>query len=164
MLGGAATLAGGGLVAVPAMEDAMASTHPEVRALLDSWSGAIRSKDIDRLMALYAPDSVYFDLVPPLQYTGSAAIRRNFLRWFDSWQSAIGQDIRDLHILASGDVAVAHMLIRASGTLKNGREVGYWVRATVCCQRSNQGWVITHEHISLPIDVGSGRVAMDLVP
>ena len=144
----------------------MTSPQPElaVRALLERWSEAIRSKDIDRLMALYAPDIVYFDVVPPLQFTGSAAIRRNFLRWFDSWQSAIGQDCRDLNIVVSGELAVAHMLIRASGTLKNGREVGYWVRATVSCRRSDQGWVITHEHISLPVDVASGRVVMDLVP
>ncbi len=67
-------------------------------------------------------------------------------------------------ILASGDVAAAHMLIRTSGTLKNGREVGYWVRATDSLQRSNERWLITHEHISLPIDMRSGSAVMDLVP
>ena len=158
------TLAGGDLVAVPDMEDTMASTHPEVSALLDRWSEAIRLKDIDRLMDLYAPDIVYFDVVPPLHYTGLAAVRKNFLRWFDAWQSAIGVEIRDLTILTSGDVAVASMLHRTSGTLKNGREVGYWLRATVCCQQSHHGWVIAHEHISLPVDVASGRAAIDLVP
>jgi ketosteroid isomerase-like protein len=142
----------------------MASAQSEVRALLDSWSGAIRIKDIDRLMSLYSPDSVYFDLVPPLQITGSAAIRRNFLRWFESWKSSIGVEIRDLNIFVSGDVAAAYMLHRTSGTLKDGREVGYWVRATVCCQRSHQTWLITHEHVSLPVDFASGSAAMDLVP
>jgi len=164
LVGAAATLAGGGLVAVPGMEDAMASTQSEVRALLESWSEAIRIKDIDRLMSLYSPDIVYFDLVPPLQYTGSAAVRGNFLRMFDGFKSSIGQEIRGLNILASGDIAAAYMLIRASGTLKNGREVGYWVRATVCCQRSDHRWLITHEHISLPVDFQSGSAAMDLVP
>jgi ketosteroid isomerase-like protein len=100
---------------------------------------------------------VYFDVVPPLQFTGSAAVRDNFLRWFDGWKSSIGLEIRDVKISASGDVAAAYMLIRASGTLKDGREVGYWVRATVCCQRSDHRWLITHEHISLPVDVKSGR-------
>ena len=142
----------------------MASTQPEVRALLASWSEAIRLKDIDRLMALYAPEIVYFDVVPPLQYTGSTAVRRNFLRWFDAWQSAIGVEIRDLTIVASGDIAVASMLHRTSGTLKNGHEIGYWLRATLCCHRVNDRWMITHEHISLPVDVASGRAAMDLVP
>jgi ketosteroid isomerase-like protein len=164
LVGAAETPVDGRLVAVPAMEDAMASPQSEVKALLDSWSEAVRLKDIDRLMSLYSPDIVYFDVVPPLQYSGSAAVRRNFLRWFDAWQSAIGQEIRDLTIVASADIAVAHLLIRASGTLKNGREVGYWVRATVCCQRANHRWVITHEHISLPVDVASGNAVMDLVP
>jgi ketosteroid isomerase-like protein len=119
-------------------------------------------------MACYSPDIVYFDLVPGLQnrlqYTGSDALRGRFLHMFDGWKSAIGQEIRDLRIVASGDLAVASMLIRASGTLKNGRELGYWVRATSCCQRSDHGWVISQEHISVPVDVASGRAAMDLVP
>ena len=142
----------------------MTSTPSEVSALLERWSEAIRAKDIDRLMALYSPDIVYFDVVPPLHYTGSAAVRRNFLRWFAGWESAIGQEIRDVTLVASGDLAVAYLLIRASGTLKHGREVDYWVRATVCCQRADQRWVITHEHISLPVDPQSGRAVMDLVP
>ena len=142
----------------------MTSTHSEVRALLDRWSEAIRRKDIEQLMTLYSPDIVYFDVVPPLHYTESAALRKNFLRWFAAWQSAISGDIRDLHIVASGDLAVAHLLHHTSGTLKTGREVGYWVRATVCCQRANDRWLITHEHISLPVDVASGSAVMDLVP
>lgn len=142
----------------------MDSTQSEVKALLDSWSGAIRIKDIDRLMSLYSADIIYFDVVPPLRYTGLDAVRRNFLRWFDGWKSSIGVEIRRLNILASGDIATAYMLHRTSGALKNGREVGYWVRATVCCQRSNHRWLITHEHISLPVAFPSGSAAMDLVP
>lgn len=142
----------------------MTSAESEVRALLDRWSEATRAKDIERMMSLYAPDSVYFDIVPPLRFTGSEEIRRNFLRWFDTWQSAIGVELRDLHILVSGDVASTFMLYRASGTRKDGSEVDYWVRATVCCQRSVRGWLIKHEHISAPVDLKSGHVIMNLVP
>jgi ketosteroid isomerase-like protein len=142
----------------------MDSTQSEVRAILDRWSEATRMKDIDRLMTLYSPDITYFDVVPPLQYTGSEAVRRNFLRWFDSWESAIGVEIRDRNILVSGDVAAAYLLHRTSGTLKNGQEVGYWVRATVCCQRLNDRWLITHEHISVPVDPRTRSAIMDIVP
>jgi uncharacterized protein (TIGR02246 family) len=148
------------------MEDAMemGAAQSEVKALLETWSEAARTKDIDRLMALYAPDIVYFDVVPGLQYSGSAAVRKNFLRWFESWQGPIGQEIHDLHILTSGDLAAAHMLIRASGTLNNGADVNYWVRATVISQRSDDRWLIAHEHISLPVEFPGGRAAMDLEP
>lgn len=136
----------------------------DVRTLLERWSQAIRTKDINQLMSLYVSDITYFDVVPPLQYSGSDAVRHNLVRWFESWQSAIGAEIRDLLVSVSGDVAVAHMLHRTSGTLKNGRTVDYWVRATICCQRSNQQWLITHEHISLPVDPRTWSAAMDLVP
>jgi uncharacterized protein (TIGR02246 family) len=142
----------------------MASTQSEIRTLLDTWSAAARVKDIDRLMSLYSPDIVYFDVVPPLQFRGSAAVRQNFLRWFDAWTSAISTEIRDLNVLASGDMATAHILIRASGTLKDGGDVAYWVRATMCCQRSDRSWLIAHEHVSLPVDFKSGSAVMDVVP
>ncbi|GLQ57135.1 YybH family protein [Devosia nitrariae] len=136
----------------------------EVKALLDGRSEAIRMKDIDRLMSFYSPDVVYFDTVPPLQYVGTAVLRDRFLHWFDGWKGSIGQEIRDLKISASGDVAVAYMLVRASGALKNGLEVERWVRVTSCCQRSDDKWLTAHEHVSFPIDFASGRAVMDLVP
>lgn len=142
----------------------MASTESEVRALLDRQAEAMRMKDIDRLMSLYSPDVVYYDVVPPLRYTGSTALRGRFLQWFEGWNGPMGMETRDVNIVASGDMAVAYWLSRASGTLKNGHEAGSWVRATSCCQRSNGRWLITHEHISLPVDFASGSAAMNLVP
>lgn len=142
----------------------MTSTQSEVRALLDSRSEAMRSKDIDRLLSLYSPDIVYFDIVPPLQYVGSAALRSRFSDWFERWQSPIGQELHDVNILASADVAAASMLVRASGILKNGQEVGYWVRVSNGCRRSNHAWLITHEHVSVPVDLKSRTAIMDLVP
>jgi ketosteroid isomerase-like protein len=142
----------------------MASAEPEIKALLDRQSKAMREKDIDQLMSLYSHDVVYFDTVPPLRFVGSDALRVRFLRWFDGFQGPIGIESRDLNVLSSGDIAVAHWLSRASGTLTNGREIGSWVRATSCCQRSGQGWLITHEHVSFPVDIGSGSVATDEQP
>jgi ketosteroid isomerase-like protein len=146
------------------MEGAMASIESEIRALIEAELTAIRAKNIGQLMRLYSNEIVYFDVVPPLRFVGSAELRERFLRWFDGYAGPINMEIRDLNISASGDIAVAHWLSRSGGTLKSGREVGSWVRATTCCQRRNHEWLITHEHISLPVDVESGSPAMDLVP
>jgi ketosteroid isomerase-like protein len=43
-------------------------------------------------------------------------------------------------------------------------DVDYWVRATSSCRRSSDGWLITHEHISVPVDLASGTAALNLVP
>jgi ketosteroid isomerase-like protein len=96
----------------------MTSTEYAVRALLDRRSEAIWARDIDGLISCYSPDIVYFDIVPPLQYVGLAALRGRFLHWFDGFESPIGQELHELRISANGDIAAASMLIRASGTVK----------------------------------------------
>jgi uncharacterized protein (TIGR02246 family) len=142
----------------------MTSTETEIKALLDTWSAAVAAKDVDGLMTLYAPDIVYFDVVPPLRFSGTEAVRKNFRRWFDIWASGIKSESRDLRILASGDTAIAFKLHRASGTRKDGREIGLWVRVTVACRRVNDRWLITHEHVSVPVEMPGGRAVIDAVP
>ena len=164
LMAAAGTLAGGAAASVTGTGDAMGATDAEVRKLFDHRSEAFRAKDIEAVMSIYAPEIVYFDLVPPLRYVGSSALRARFSDWFGRWKSAIGQELRDVNVVASADVAAANMLIRTSGTLKDGRQVGYWVRTSNACQRVNQRWLIIHEHVSLPVDMKTGRGVMDLVP
>src|SRR5687768_5707696 len=116
----------------------MASTQSDIKALVDTRAEAVWNKDLDRLMSLYAPGIVYFDLVPGLRYVGTIALRARFTEWFHNFESAFGPQTSELSIVDSGDLAAAHMLIRASGTLKTGRDVEYWVRTSNIFQRSNQ--------------------------
>lgn len=142
----------------------MASTSSAVQPVLDAWSQSIRQKDIEALMALYSPNIVYFDVVPPLHLEGLDAVRRNFVRWFDMWNGPIGVEIREMRLYESGELAAAHMLHRTSGRLKVGREVDYWLRATVHCEKLASSWRISHEHVSLPIDFAHGTAVMNLQP
>jgi uncharacterized protein (TIGR02246 family) len=135
-------------------EVTMAPTRSDIKELLETWSAAIRTKDTERLMSLYAPGIVYFDVTPPLQHKGRDAVRENFIRWFDRFSGDIDIQIHDLHISMSGSLATALMLHRTSGVHKNGQRVDYWVRATVSCQRLDGQWRITHEHVSLPLESG----------
>jgi ketosteroid isomerase-like protein len=145
----------------------MASAQSEVLALLKRRVDACRAKDIDRLMALYSPHIVYFDVVPPLKFVGTDAVKRNFLRWFGEYAGPIGLETYGLEIAVSEGVAFAHMFHLDKGNThleERGNKAGMWVRSTACCQRSNHGWLITHEHISLPIDFRTGNVVMNLEP
>jgi ketosteroid isomerase-like protein len=135
-----------------------------MRASSTQVNEAIGAKDIERLMSLYSQDVLYFDVVAPLRYTGLAALRGRFKQWFDAFDGSLKVETRDLKILTSGDIAVANWLSRVSGRLKSGRESGFWVRVTSCCHRSDQKWLVTHEHVSLPVDVMSGKAVTNLVP
>ncbi|RST15212.1 DUF4440 domain-containing protein [Streptomyces sp. WAC05374] len=131
----------------------MTTYEADIRALLESRVEASRSKDIDRLMSHYSDDIVYYDAVPPLQFTGPDEVRANFLRWFGEYEGPIGLETHALTVASTdADIAFAHMLHLDSGTRKNGMNMGIWVRSSVCFRRSDDRWLITHEHISLPID------------
>jgi uncharacterized protein (TIGR02246 family) len=131
----------------------------EFEALIERRSAAIRAKDLDGLLAFYTPDIVYFDIVPPLQYIGTDALRGRFRDWFSGFQSGIRQDPSDLQIVADDDLASTAMLITSGGTLPNGTEVERTVRATSVWRRAGDGWLIFHEHVSVPVDLATGRVA-----
>ena len=140
------------------------AARADVMAVLDSRVEACRAKDIDRLMSLYAPDIVYFDIIPPHQFIGADAVRRNFLRWFAEYQGDIGLETHDLSVAVNGDVAFAHMLHPDSGTRRSGRDAVVWVRSTVCVRRMDDQWLITHEHISFPINPDDWSAVVDTAP
>ncbi|MBB5958497.1 ketosteroid isomerase-like protein [Saccharothrix tamanrassetensis] len=136
----------------------MGSSESEVRALLESRADAQQSKDIDRLMSFYSADIVYYDVVPPLRFTGTGEVRRNFVRWFDGYEGPVSLETHESTVVVSGDVAFANMLHLDSGERRGGLRQSIWVRETVCLRRSNGSWSIVHEHVSIPIDPTSLRV------
>jgi ketosteroid isomerase-like protein len=139
-VGAVATRQRGDLVAVPGMEDAMASPQTEVSASLDSWSEAIRSKDIDRLMSLYSPDIVYFDVVPPLQFGGevqrdvdTSPERLDALERFFRGGEA---DLEVIETYTSGDLVVLVAIERQRGEVVGLPKQDWSLRVT---------WVFRHE-------------------
>jgi len=56
------------------------------------------------------------------------------------------------------------MLHPDSGTRRSGRDVVVWVRSTVCLQRIDDRWLITHEHISFPINPENWSAVVDAAP
>jgi ketosteroid isomerase-like protein len=72
--------------------------------------------------------------------------------------------VRDVRITAGDDIAFAHFLYHVTGTLTNGNEVDMWVRTTMELRKTDDAWVITHEHNSVPFDAESGKASLDLAP
>jgi uncharacterized protein (TIGR02246 family) len=145
------------------------TAHPtdeaDIRQRIDQLASAIRAGDLEAVMSAYSPDVVSFDIESPLQHVGLEAKRKNWERVFTVYESPLGYEIRDLAITVGEDVAFAHSLNRLSGTLKSGTTTtGFWVRATTCFRKANGHWVITHDHVSVPLDVTTGAALLNLEP
>jgi uncharacterized protein (TIGR02246 family) len=145
-------------------ETGSAADEAQIRALTDDWAKALRAKDINRLMASYAPDVLTFDVVNPLQRKGLDAVTKRAEEWISSWQGPIECEIRELTITTGGDVAFSHNLSHFSGKKMDGGDIDMWIRATLCYRKIDGRWNVTHEHVSVPFDPESGQASLDLKP
>ena len=121
-----------------------------LRRRIDEIAQAIRDKNVERLLAFYAPYVTAFDLRPPLDVRGASAYRKNFEQWFASFEGKLEFDLHNLRIVAGEGVAFCHYLALVSGARPGGRKSGYWVRGTTCFERCEGEWLVSHEHISMP--------------
>jgi ketosteroid isomerase-like protein len=140
------------------------TAEAQIRDLIEERVRAVDEKDVDKLMTHHAPDVLSFDVIGPLQYTGSGTVRQRAEQWLSAYQSRIGYEVRNLDITAGNDLAFCHYLYHVSGTLLEGGKVDMWVRATVCLHKLGGKWTIVHEHQSVPFDVQTGKASLDLKP
>ena len=146
------------------MEEDRATNEAEIRELIEGYTEAIRTQDIDGVMSVYAPDLIAFDIAPPLQFVGAEAFRKIWQGIFETFESPIPYEVRDLSITAGDDVAFSHSLNRNSGTMKNGQRADLWLRWTACYRKLNGKWRIAHLQVSVPVDFQTGKAMLDLKP
>jgi len=144
----------------------MTTQHDEaaIRQRIDTLLDAIRATDLDGVKPIFAPDLVSFDIVPPLRHVGAAAKWRNWADVFAAYRRPLGYEVRDLTITIGGDVAFVYSLNRINGTLRNGNRTDMWLRWTGCFRKIDGDWFIVHDHVSVPLDMASGKALRDLEP
>jgi uncharacterized protein (TIGR02246 family) len=130
-----------------------ANAEARVHETIDAIARALRARDTDALMQHYAPDVVTFDVPPPLRVDGAAAYRGNFESWFASLRGPIDYEIHDLRIASADRLAVCHHVGHVRSTRTTGAQADYHVRVTTVLEMRGDHWLVTHEHISLPVDM-----------
>ena len=142
---------------------APASEAP-IRASMDAWIEAVHAKDLDKLMALYAPDVLVFDLVAQLSCSGAENYRQHYAGWFSAWRGPIRCERRELSITAGEDIAFACCLTHNSGVTAGGQKMDHWVRVTIGFRKIDGAWKVTHEHVSAPFDMDTMQACLHLKP
>jgi ketosteroid isomerase-like protein len=66
-------------------------------------------------------------------------------------------------VLTSGDLAVAHSIIRVTWTDKSGRH-SQTSRYTQVDKKEGGKWLIWHEHYSVPFDPPTGKAVLTANP
>ena len=139
------------------------ASETEIRALLDGWCQAVNAMDLDTILACYAPDIRAFDAAAALEFVGRDAYRAH-------WEACMTQcpamvfEMHGLEVAAGDDIAFASYLVRCGGAGADGNPQLAWMRASVGCRRTDDGWRVTHEHFSAPFDPLSFKAMFDLHP
>jgi ketosteroid isomerase-like protein len=146
-------------------ENQRSMDEADIRQSIESFMRAFRAKDLQGIIACYAPSVVAYDMMPPLRYTGIQAWEKIWEQSLAMMDGTIEPEIRDLTIdvSASGDLALCHGLNHF--VLKGGKEaVDMWFRWTAGFRKINGKWLVTHEHTSVPSEMESGKSLTDLKP
>lgn len=119
----------------------------QIRALLENWAIAVRTKDMDGVLTHHTDDIVMFDVPMPMQAKGMGEYKKTWELFFASNPGGPGSfDITELQIAAGETVAYAHAILRIFDSR---------ARLTIGLRKEGGQWVIAHEHHSYPIELAS---------
>jgi uncharacterized protein (TIGR02246 family) len=155
-VGLAAMFTAGALQAAP---PAPAGDEAQLRALGARFAKAFTAEDVSGVMAVYSRDGdlFVFDAVPPRQYVGWDAYRKDFQALFAQFPGRAPMAMSELHLTVVGPVAYGHSIQTTDFTAKDGSKVRLVVRVTDVYRKQAGSWKIVQEHVSFPVNLPSGQ-------
>ncbi len=129
----------------------MSADEAAIRRIISRWSAALSAKDLDAIVADYAPDAVLFDAIPPYKVVGKEAIRHVWACCLPHFPEFVSEH-RDLVIRVTGDTAFMYAIHHVIPTPADHPCGQTWMRVTVGFQRIDGTWKVVHEHVSVPFN------------
>ena len=130
----------------------MSEVAAQAQQVLEQYRQAVHAKDVAGVLALYTEDVRTFDAWAQQQHDGKAAVSAMVTQWLTTLGDVVVTvSFDDVRILASGDLAVAHLFVQYRGesaTTHNAMKD----RQTWVFRREPAGWRVAHAHSSLPLD------------
>ena len=149
-------------VAILASASAAAADQPAadadkaaIQALEDTYNEGFNSKDVDKIMSVYAPGKqlFVFDVVPPREYKGWEAYKKDFEGLFSAFPGPIKNTISEQTVHVVGLVAYGHNIQTSEFSGKDGTNVKIVARTTDIYRKLTGKWLIVEEHNSVPVDL-----------
>ena len=131
--------------------------------MLNAYAAAVRAKDVDAFVGLYADDVRNFDLWSEWSYDGSDALRGMVVEWFGSLgdDEVVAVSFDEVRSQSGDDVAAVSAFTTFAAVSPDGEELRSMNnRLTWVLRKDADGsWKIVHEHTSAPAGEG-GKVQL----
>ena len=147
------------LGAAPNAAWATPDDEAKIKDLESRFVAAVKAKDVDAVMKVYVPDEslFVFDVIPPRQYVGAKAYAKDWTDLFGMFKGPVNFEISDLSVSADGTMGYGHSIQHISGSDGKGQPIDVTVRVTDVYRKLNGNWLIVHEHVSVPVDLATGK-------
>ena len=135
-----------------------------IEQVLEGYATAVRRKDADAFVSLYAPHVRVFEMWGRWSYDGVAAWRGMAEEWFGSLgEEQVAVEFDNVETVTGAGVAVAHAFVTYKGLSAEGAELRAMSnRLTWGLEKSVEGgWKVVHEHSSAPVDFETGKVHLE---
>jgi ketosteroid isomerase-like protein len=131
----------------------------QIQTLENNLAAAAEARDLDAIMKTYVPDETLFvfDVIPPREYVGAKAFRKDWDEFLGSTKGPVKYSITDIAVVVVGDVAYGHSIQRIVATGVKGDPFDLTTRVTDVYRKLRGGWMIVQEHISIPVDLSTGK-------
>jgi|SRR5579871_3076190 len=138
----------------------------DINASVQHLVAAVNAKDVNAIMAYYTPDEslLVFDALPPRQYVGAAAYRKNWEDFLAAYPGTIRAEVSDWKTETEGSLAYGRGIFRTTGPDKDGKPLDLTLRVTDVYKKINGKWLVIHEHVSWPVDLATGKADLSSKP
>jgi ketosteroid isomerase-like protein len=142
------------------------NSRAEIVALEQRYNAAFNAKDVDAIMACYAPgkELFVFDVVPPREYAGWDAYKRDWEGLLSAYSGPLSNTISEQSITVADSVAYGHNIQTGYFTRKDGSRLNVAVRVTDVYRKIKGKWLIVQEHVSVPVDLDTGKADLLSTP
>ena len=122
--------------------------------MLAAYAAAVRAKDVDAFLGLYADDVRTFDLWSVWAYDGKSSLRDMVSEWFGSLgdDEVVAVEFDEVRAQSGEDVAAVSAFTTFRALSSQGDELRSMNnRLTWVLRKAHDGtWKIVHEHTSAP--------------
>ncbi len=154
------------LTSMIAAAEAGTADETEIKAMEYRFVAAVKAKDANAIMANYLPGAglVVFDVIPPREYDGAQAYKKDWQGVLASCKGPIDFELSDLSVMADPKIGFGHNIQHLACTAAGGNRVDLTFRVTDGYRKTGGKWLIVHEHISVPVDIATGRADLSSKP
>jgi len=154
------------LLGVIGLNAAHADDQADIKALEQRYVTAVKAKDIKAIMACYVPDEslFVFDVYPPRQYVGAKAYQKDWEELFAAYPGPGEIEMSDLSVMTEGTLGYGHNIQHMTLTDKDGKKTTAILRLSNGYRKINGKWLISHEHVSVPVDLATGKADLTSKP